>query len=477
MPNKIYLRRRLAAEWIADDTILNDGEPGLEKDTGKFKIGNGIQPWTQLSYAAPYPTTGEIRYFPSAPTDSNWIPCDGEIYLRADYPQLSALRPRNAWEATITPAPEGLWLANFFWTGTRFLCSDISGVAYPTDLYTTTDGVNFTKITNAFTADARYYVAPFVKSNATGRILTMSSVGTRGFYSDDDGATWDECDPFPIAGQPNQEWFGVWNEILGFAYFRRASRDMYTSVDGTNWQYHDMGPLAETTSWLKVISLPQNSMLGMAGGIQFLGDKRISGRIDQSYVDSWASYTFNAFKIVASDDATPVVFGPPGAIPFIAVHPTIIDQTYFSNIWAGVNQFTDAVDVYDSFALIGLHSATVTKGSAGIFPVSDGFLSFEATPAFTSFFGAPSTSRQYISFCDQYANVERVKTNLTEISMPYGGASDWVGDRMIFSSFVMDQELGFLIYNVYFLKEEPTKFNVPSLAPVGGNTPYIYAGT
>ncbi len=47
----IKLRRDLAANWISNNPILEDGEFGFEKDTNKFKIGNGIDTWINLSYS------------------------------------------------------------------------------------------------------------------------------------------------------------------------------------------------------------------------------------------------------------------------------------------------------------------------------------------------------------------------------------------------------------------------------------------
>lgn len=45
------LRRGTAAEWIAKNPILSDGELGFEKDTRYVKVGDGTTPWTQLPYA------------------------------------------------------------------------------------------------------------------------------------------------------------------------------------------------------------------------------------------------------------------------------------------------------------------------------------------------------------------------------------------------------------------------------------------
>lgn len=44
------LKRGTASQWTAVNPTLADGEPGFEKDTNRFKIGNGITPWTDLDY-------------------------------------------------------------------------------------------------------------------------------------------------------------------------------------------------------------------------------------------------------------------------------------------------------------------------------------------------------------------------------------------------------------------------------------------
>lgn len=44
------LRRGSAAEWTEKNPVLLPGEPGVELDTGKFKIGNGVIAWSGLPY-------------------------------------------------------------------------------------------------------------------------------------------------------------------------------------------------------------------------------------------------------------------------------------------------------------------------------------------------------------------------------------------------------------------------------------------
>jgi len=48
----IKLRRGTAAAWTSANPILDAGEPGLETDTGRIKLGDGSTAWTSLGYLA-----------------------------------------------------------------------------------------------------------------------------------------------------------------------------------------------------------------------------------------------------------------------------------------------------------------------------------------------------------------------------------------------------------------------------------------
>lgn len=50
MAVRIQFRRGTAAQWSAINPVLAQGEMGLELNTGKFKIGNGINNWNDLDY-------------------------------------------------------------------------------------------------------------------------------------------------------------------------------------------------------------------------------------------------------------------------------------------------------------------------------------------------------------------------------------------------------------------------------------------
>jgi hypothetical protein len=48
---RIQLRRDTAAAWTAANPVLAAGEPGIETDTGRMKIGNGAAAWALLPYS------------------------------------------------------------------------------------------------------------------------------------------------------------------------------------------------------------------------------------------------------------------------------------------------------------------------------------------------------------------------------------------------------------------------------------------
>lgn len=49
--NLIQNRRGTAAQWVSVNPVLSSGEIGVETDTLKFKIGDGVTVWADLKYA------------------------------------------------------------------------------------------------------------------------------------------------------------------------------------------------------------------------------------------------------------------------------------------------------------------------------------------------------------------------------------------------------------------------------------------
>lgn len=46
----IYPRKLTAAQWAEENITLRADETGIEKDTKKSKVGDGLTPWNKLSY-------------------------------------------------------------------------------------------------------------------------------------------------------------------------------------------------------------------------------------------------------------------------------------------------------------------------------------------------------------------------------------------------------------------------------------------
>ena len=52
MPMQIQMRRDTSSNWTSIDPILASGEIGVETNTNKIKIGDGVTAWNSLSYVA-----------------------------------------------------------------------------------------------------------------------------------------------------------------------------------------------------------------------------------------------------------------------------------------------------------------------------------------------------------------------------------------------------------------------------------------
>jgi hypothetical protein len=67
IPGRFQLRRDTSQNWTTANPILADGEQGLEKDTGKLKIGDGVTRWNALSY---FSVTSAVFFDGGSPTSS-----------------------------------------------------------------------------------------------------------------------------------------------------------------------------------------------------------------------------------------------------------------------------------------------------------------------------------------------------------------------------------------------------------------------
>ncbi len=74
MPSiRLQFRRGNASEWTAANTLLAEGEMGIELDTRLFKIGDGIKSWTDLSYGGLTGTVGNLVSYDTTFTSKVFI--------------------------------------------------------------------------------------------------------------------------------------------------------------------------------------------------------------------------------------------------------------------------------------------------------------------------------------------------------------------------------------------------------------------
>lgn len=76
MSTQIQFRRDTAANWISANPTLSQGEVGLETDTSAYKIGDGVNTWTNLAYNQLAPEITQLLMDgqsndPSAPASGN----------------------------------------------------------------------------------------------------------------------------------------------------------------------------------------------------------------------------------------------------------------------------------------------------------------------------------------------------------------------------------------------------------------------
>ena len=58
---RTQLRNDTAANWVTEEPVLAKGEMGIEIDTAKFKIGDGIKTWSELGYSGVLVTASTIN--------------------------------------------------------------------------------------------------------------------------------------------------------------------------------------------------------------------------------------------------------------------------------------------------------------------------------------------------------------------------------------------------------------------------------
>lgn len=103
----IQHRRGTAAEWVAENPVLANGELGLETDTGRFKHGDGSLPWNSL----PYSEQVQIGPTPPAETHMLWIDTTETPVVQTTDTSMGAVKHGNN---SYAARPESLFV---YWYG------------------------------------------------------------------------------------------------------------------------------------------------------------------------------------------------------------------------------------------------------------------------------------------------------------------------------------------------------------------------
>jgi hypothetical protein len=80
---QIQIRRDSEANWTSVNPILADGEIGFDVTSNRFKVGNGVDAWSDIEFSGSSLATGDQ---PTAPNDGEqWFnPSDGYLYIWYD---------------------------------------------------------------------------------------------------------------------------------------------------------------------------------------------------------------------------------------------------------------------------------------------------------------------------------------------------------------------------------------------------------
>jgi len=97
MAVNILLRRGTASEWTASNPILLEGEVGVETDSKKLKVGDGLTVWASLPYITLTPTAAASLYATIAnPSFTGTVTLDTGVTL------VFEGATANAYETTLT---------------------------------------------------------------------------------------------------------------------------------------------------------------------------------------------------------------------------------------------------------------------------------------------------------------------------------------------------------------------------------------
>ena len=90
-PWQIRIRKDTAENWALRNLILLEDEIGLELDTRKFKIGNGLTPWNLLPYGTLSGPNGLLVFISADAENQLTYGTDGGLFVQNQAQDFLAL--------------------------------------------------------------------------------------------------------------------------------------------------------------------------------------------------------------------------------------------------------------------------------------------------------------------------------------------------------------------------------------------------
>lgn len=81
LEGKIQFWFKTAAQWVTDNDILDEGQPGVEVDTGQMKVGDNITAWNDLDYVG---SVGDVVWGTITGTLSNQTDLQSQLNTKAN---------------------------------------------------------------------------------------------------------------------------------------------------------------------------------------------------------------------------------------------------------------------------------------------------------------------------------------------------------------------------------------------------------
>lgn len=230
---RILLRRMTAADWTATNPVLGDGEPAIEHDTKRMKVGDGVSAWSALEYTG---GSGGGTITSNDITDATTI---GKALIKAvDQPTaLSTVGAATAAQgAKADTAVQPGSLATIATTGSADNLID----GTTNKAYTATEKTKLAAITGTNTGDE---TATTIKTKLGITTLSGSNTGDQTSVTGNAGTATKLATPVTIAGQSFDGSANITiplsalTGLLGLAQLPVGSSFHVVSTDGgTTWK-------------------------------------------------------------------------------------------------------------------------------------------------------------------------------------------------------------------------------------------------